>query len=178
MNRVHCLQEGVIQCGHKKINTSFECPHFPLLFIACEVSNTVAIEHLIKCMPCSDLRSHIETITARPDFPQVPVTERRKEIPVLYLLEVEGNGAQCLNVGCAFKVNGRVRVTISNSEILQCHTFTKSIVCVVVPPGYAIGDLCSPPESYEVQSCIGLGETIKDSVGLDSQAYSGISAIE
>ena len=32
MNRAHCLQEGVIMIGHRKIHTSFECPNFPLLF--------------------------------------------------------------------------------------------------------------------------------------------------
>ena len=93
MNRAHCLQEGIIQCGHRKINTSFECRNFPLLFIAGDVSDTVALEH-IKCMPSSDLRGHIETVMARPNLPQVPVTERRNEVPVLYLLEVEGNRAQ------------------------------------------------------------------------------------
>ena len=87
------------------------------------MSDTVAIEYLIKCMPSSDLRGHIETAMTRSDLPQVPITERRNE---------------------AFKINGRV--AISNAEILQCHTFTKCTVCVVVPPGYAIGDLCSPPE--------------------------------
>ena len=147
-----------------------------MLFIAGEVSNGVAIEHLAKCMPRSDLRNHIEAIMASPDLTQVPVTERRKDFPVLYLLEVEGNGAQCLNVGCAFKVNGRD--IISNSEILQCHTFTKCIVCVVVPPGYAIGDLCSPSESYQVLSYIGLGKANRDGNELKSQAYSGISTIE
>ncbi len=41
MNRAHCLQEGVIMIGHRKIHTSFECPNFPLLFIAGEVPDTV-----------------------------------------------------------------------------------------------------------------------------------------
>ena len=118
MNRAHCLQEGVIMFGHRKIHTSFECPSFPLLFIAGEVPDTVAIEHLAKCMSASDLKDHIETVAANAGYPRVPVTERRSGIPVLYLLEVEGNGAQCLNIACAFKVNGRI--TISNAEILQC----------------------------------------------------------
>ena len=172
MNRAHCLQEGIIQCGHRKINTSFECHHFPLLFIAGDVSDSVALEHIVKCMPSSDLRGHIEMVMTKSNLPKVPVTERRNEVPVLYLLEVEGNGAQCLNVGCAFKINGRI--TISNAEILQCHTFTKCIVCAVVPPGYAIDDLCSPPESYQVHSCFGLGDITSDHVGIDSQAASAI----
>ena len=132
MNRAHCLQEGVIFCEHQKINTSFECPNFPLLFIAGDVSPMAAIDHLAKCMPSSDLKDHIESTATMANLSRVPVTERRSAIPVLYLLEVEGNGAQCLNIGCAYKINGRI--TISNAEILQCHTFTKCVVCIVVPP--------------------------------------------
>ena len=73
------------------------------------------------------------------------------------------------------KINGRI--TISNAEILQCHTFTKCVVCIVVPPDYSIGDLCSPPESYQIQSCIGLGNIIRNTADPDPQAYSGVSAI-
>ena len=91
------------------------------------------------------------------------------------LLEVEGNGAQCLNIGCALKVNDRI--TISNTEILQCHTFTTCIVCVVIPPGYSIGDLCSPPESFQILNGIGLGNSYHNIADPDSQAYSGGSAI-
>ena len=176
MNRAHCLQEGIIQYERRKVNTSFECHCFPLLFIADEVTDTVALEHLVKCMPNSDLRDHVETFMSRPNLPRVSISERRNEIPVLYLLEVEGNDAQCLNIGCAFKINGRV--AISNAEILQCHTFTKCVICVVVPPAYAIGDLCSPPESYRVHGCFGLGDVSGDHAGIDSQAYSGASAVD
>ena len=138
-----------IQCECRKVNTSFERHCFPLLFIADDVTDTVAIEHLTKCMPNSDLRDdgHV-----RPNLPRVSISERRNEIPVLYLLEVEGNDAQCLNIGCAFKINGRI--AISNAEILQCHTFTKCIICVVVLPGYAIGDLCPPPRKLSGASLL------------------------
>ncbi len=47
-----------------------------------------------------------------------------------------------------------------------------------MPPGYAIGDLCSPPESYRVQRCIGLGDISSDHAGIDSQAYSDMTAID
>ena len=144
------------------------------IFIAGEVPDTVAIEHLAKCLPASEFKDHIETAVAKAVHPRVPVTDRRSGVPVLYLLEVEGNGAQCLNIGCAFKVNDRI--TISNTEILQCHTFTKCIVCVVIPPGYSIGDLCYPPESFQILSGIGLGNSYQDVADPDSQAYSGGSA--
>ena len=177
INRAHCLQEGIIQCGHSKVNTSFECHHFPLLFIAGSVTDSVALEHLVSCMPSSDLRGHIEAAMETSNLPQVPAIERRSEVPVLYLLEVEGDGAQCLNVGCVFKINGRL--TISNAEILQCHTFTKCLLCTVVPPGYTIGDLCTPPESYQVHGYFSLGEITKEKhPGFSSQVYSGVSAID
>ena len=134
INRAHCLQEGIVQSGHSKINTSFESHDFPLLFIAGDVTVSLALEHLIARMRSSDLREHIETAMARSKVPLVPTTERRSEVPVLYLLEVEGDGVQCLNVGCVLKINGRL--TISNAEILQCHTFTKCLLCTVIPPGY------------------------------------------
>ncbi len=107
---------------------SFECPNFPLLFIAEEVSDKVATEHLAKCLPVSDWKDHVDTALSKAAHCHVPVTDRRSCVPVLYILEVEGNGAQCLNIGCAFKIHDRT--TISNTEILQCHTFTKCIVCV------------------------------------------------
>ena len=111
---------------------SFECPNFPLLFIAEEVSDKVATEHLAKCLPVSDWKDHVDTALSKAAHCHVPVTDRRSCVPVLYILEVEGNGAQCLNIGCAFKIHDRT--TISNTEILQCHTFTKCIVCVWLSP--------------------------------------------
>ena len=177
INRAHCLQEGIIHCEHSKINTSFECHHFPLLFIAGDVPSPVALEHLVRCMPSSELRGQIETAVTAPTFPRVPITESRSKAPALYLLEVEGDGTQCLNVGCVFKVNERL--TISSAEILQCHTFTKCLLCTVVPPGFTIGDLCTPRESYHVHSYFSLGEnTVEKSHDGNSQAYTGVSAIE
>ncbi len=125
----------------KSIYTSFESCHFPLLFIAGDVTVSAALEHLIAYMPSSDLREHIETVMARSNVPLVPTIERRSEVPVLYVLEVEGNGGQCLNVGCVLKINGRL--TISNAEILQCHTFTRCLLCTVVLPGIQLVT-CAP----------------------------------
>ena len=177
INRAHCLQEGIIQSGHAQINTSFEFHHFPLLFVAGTVTATAALEHLIACMPSSYLREHIEAAMARSNVPRVPAVEHRSEVPVLYVLEVEGGGVQCLNVGCVLKINGQL--TISNAEILQCHTFTRCLLCTVVPPGFTIGDLCTPPESYQVHSCHSLGViTNEKDLSSNSQAYSGGSAIE
>ncbi len=129
MNRAHCLQEGIIMLGHRKIHTSFDCRNFPLLFIAEEVSSKIAIEHLLKCLPTSTWKDEVETAFSATTQRRVPVTDRRSNVPVLYVLEVEGNGAQCLNIGCAFRINDRI--TISNTEILQCNTFTKCIVCIL-----------------------------------------------
>ena len=142
INRAHCLQEGIIQGPNGKINTSFEFYHFPLLFVAGAVAIEAALEQLISYMPSSYLKEHIESAAMEMDDPRVPAVEHRSEVPVLYILEVEGDGAQCLNVGCVIKANERL--TISNAEILQCHTFTKCLLCTVVPPGFTIGDLCTP----------------------------------
>ena len=153
INRAHCLQEGIMQGKCGKINTSFEFHHFPLLFVAGAVTADTALEHLIACMPGSYLKEHIESAVTKLDDPRVPAVEHRSEVPVLYILEVEGDGAQCLNVGCVIKVNER----LSNAEILQCHTFTKCMLCTVVPPGFTIDDLCTPPASYQVHSFHSLG---------------------
>ena len=174
INRAHCLQEGIIQGNCGKINTSFEFYHFPLLFVAGEVTTDAALEHLIACMPSSYLKEHIESAVTKLDDPRVPAVEHRSEVPVLYILEVEGDGAQCLNVGCVIKVNERL--TISNAEILQCHT--KCLLCTVVPPGFTIDDLCTPPESYQVHSFHSLGIVAnKNDLNNTSQAYSGGSAV-
>ncbi len=147
------------------------------LIVAGAVTAAAALEHLIACMPGSYLREHIETALTRLNAPRVPVVEHRSEVPVLYILEVEGDGAQCLNVGCVIKVNGRL--TISNAEILQCHTFTRRMLCTVVPPGFTIGDLCTPPESYQVHSLHGLGIVANEKdLSNNLQAYSGGSAVE
>ncbi len=176
INRAHCLQEGIIQGKCGKINTSFEFHHFPLLFVAGAVTADTALEHLIACMPGSYLKEHIESAVTKLDDPRVPAVEHRSEVPVLYILEVEGDGAQCLNVGCVIKVNERL--TISNAEILQCHTFTKCMLCTVVPPGFTIDDLCTPPESYQVHSFHSLGIVAnKKDLSNTSQAYSGGSAV-
>ena len=177
INRALCLQEGSIDLEGSRINTSFESHHFPLLFIAGEVPCPDALEHLIRCMPSSELRGQIEAAVTEATLPKVPATESRSMTPVLYILEVEGDGAQCLNVGCVLKVNERV--TISSAEILQCHTFTKCLLCTVVPPGFTIGDLCTPRESYHVHSYFSLGESVeKNRQDGSSQAYTGVSAIE
>ena len=60
INRALCLQEGSIDFEGSRINTSFEFHHFPLLFIAGEVPCPDALEHLIRCMPSSELRGQIE----------------------------------------------------------------------------------------------------------------------
>ncbi len=73
MNRAHCLQEG-----HRKIHTSFECPYFPLLFIAGEVPDTVAIEHLAKCLPASDLKDHIENSRRKGGTPSCSCQRSKK----------------------------------------------------------------------------------------------------
>ena len=128
-------------------------------------------------MPSSELRGQIEAVATNATVPKVPATESRCMTPVLYILEVEGDGAQCLNVVCVLKVNERI--TISSAEILQCHTFTKCLLCTVVPPGFTIGDLCTPRESYQGHSHFSLGESVEMSrQGGSSQAYTGASAIE
>ncbi len=38
--------------------------------------------------------------------------------------------------------------------------------------------ICAPPESYPVHSCIGLGDVSSDHAGIDSQAYSGATAVD
>ena len=80
-------------------------------------------------MPSSELRGQIEAAVTEATLPRVPATESRSMAPVLYILEVEGDGAQCLNVGCVLKVNERV--TISSAEILQMPHIHK------VPPVYS-----------------------------------------
>ena len=175
INRAHCLQEGIIQGKSGKINTSFEFHHFPLLFVAGDVTIEAALEQLVAYMPSSYLKEHIESAAIKLDDPRVPAVEHRSEVPVLYILEVEGDGARCLNVGCVIKANERL--TISNAEILQCHTFTKCLLCTVVPPGFTIGDLCTPPESYRVHSFHSLGIVAnKHDLSNASQAYAVGSA--
>ena len=49
---------------------------------------------------------------------------------------------------------------------------------VVIPPNFSIGDLCSPPESFQILNCIGLGSAAQNTADPDSPAYSGVSAIE
>ena len=79
---------------------------------------------------------------------KLPTLDKGVGAPVLDIIEVEGSGPQCLNIGCFHKLFDRR--TISNSELLQCHTFTKCIVCAIVAQGYTIQDLCSPAESFGV----------------------------
>ena len=121
-------------------------------------------------MPSSYLKEHIERIVSKLDNPRVPVVEHRSEVPVLYILEVEGDGAQCLNVGCVIRANEKL--TISNAEILQCHTFTKCFLFTIAPPGFTVSDLCTPPESYKIHSFHSLGIVInREDIGTTSQAY-------
>ena len=151
-------------------NTSYEYHHSPLLFVAGDVAIEAALEQLVAYMPSSCMKEHIERVANELDNPKVPAVEHRSEVHVLYILEVEGDGVQCLNVGCVIKANERL--TISNAEILQCHTFTKCILIMVVPPGFTVSDLCTPPESYRVCSFHSLGAAInKDGTGTTSQAY-------
>ena len=71
INRALCLQEGNINFERSRINTSFELHHFPLLFIAGDVPCPDALEHLIRCMPSSELRGQIETAVTAATFPRV-----------------------------------------------------------------------------------------------------------
>ena len=175
INRAHCLQEGIMQGKTGKVNASFEYHHSPLLFVAGDVTIEAALEQLVAYMPSSYLKEHIERVVSKLDNPRVPAVEHRSEVPVLYILEVEGDGVQCLNVGCVIKANERL--TISNAEILQCHTFTKCFLFTIVPPGFTVSDLCTPPESYRVHSFHSLGTVInKDDFGTASQAYAVGSA--
>ena len=170
INRALCLREGTMQGKIGKVNTSYEYHHSPLLFVAGDVAIEAALEQLVAYMPSSCMKEHIERVANELDSPKVPAVEHRSEVHVLYILEVEGDGVQCLNVGCVIKANERL--TISNAEILQCHTFTKCILVVVVPPGFTVSDLCTPPESYRVCSFHSLGAAInKDCTGTTSQAY-------
>ena len=90
---------------HRKVHTSFECHHFPLLFIAEEVSSKIAKEHLLNACLLPLGRTRL-----RQSFPQqrnAEITDRRSSVRVLYVLEVEGNGALCFNIGCTLKINDR-----------------------------------------------------------------------
>ena len=80
-----------------------------------------------------------------------------------------------MNIGCVYKVNDRT--TISNTEILQCHTFTKCIVCTIIFAGYSIWDFCSPPESFQVRSCTGIGSIDLDDAEQKQQMYSGCTSL-
>ena len=143
--------------------------------IAGDVVIEAALEQLVAYMPSSYLKEHIERVVSKLDNPRVPAVEHRSEVPVLYILEVEGDGLQCLNVGCVIRANERL--TISNAEILQCHTFTKCFLLTIVPPGFTVSDLCTPPESYRVHSFHSLGTFAnKDDLGTASQAYAVGSA--
>ena len=146
-----------------------------MLFVAGDVVIEAALEQLVAYMPSSYLKEHIERVASKLDNPKVPAVEHRSEVPVLYILEVEGDGVQCLNVGCVIRANERL--TISNAEILQCHTFTKCFLITIVPPGFTVSDLCTPPESYRVHSSHSLGAVVnKDDPGTASQAYAVGSA--
>ena len=175
INRAQCLREGIMQGKTGKVNTSYEYHHSPLLFVAGDVKIEAALEQLVAYMPSSYLKEHIERIVSKLDNPRVPAVEHRSEVPVLYILEVEGDGVQCLNVGCVIRANERL--TISNAEILQCHTFTKCFLFTIVPPGFTVSDFCTSPESYRVHSFHSLGTVInKDDLGTASQAYAVGSA--
>ena len=170
INRALCLQEGTMQGKTGKVNTSYEYHHSPLFFVAGDVAIEAALEQLVAYMPSSYMKEHIEKVASKLDNPKVPAVEHRSEVHVLYILEVEGDGVQCLNVGCVIRANERL--TISNAEILQCHTFTKCILITIVPPGFTVSDLCTPPESYRVRSFHSLGAAInKDDTDTASQAY-------
>ena len=164
INRALCLQEGIMHGKTGKVNTSYEYHHSPLLFVAGDVVIETALEQLVAYMPSSYLKEHIERIASKLDNPKVPAVEHRSDVPVLYILEVEGDGVQCLNVGCVIRANERL--TISNAEILQCHTFTTCFLITIVPPGFTVSDLCTPPESYRVHSFHSLGAVVnKDNQG-------------
>ena len=47
----------------------------------------------------------------------------------------------------------------------QCHTFTKCLLCTVVPPRFTIDDLCTRPESHQAHSYFSLGDDTEEKPG-------------
>ncbi len=143
----HWLQEGTIGRFGKDLHTSCENHCVPTHFISGELPEEEALEHFVKCIASDEMLSDDFSYSLGVSEKQkLRVLDQRSKTPQFYLLEVEGSGSQCMNSGCFHRTNDRY--TISNTELLQRHTFTKCIVCAIVAQGFAIADLCSPAESY------------------------------
>ena len=108
-------------------------------------------QHLCRCVEIDQRWSHViqnSVLTASSNI--VPVRDKEDSIDSLCILSVNGSNSHSFNVGCFLRVHDKP--VVSNSELLQCHTFTSCMLCIVVPNFFIIQEVVSLTECYEVSS--------------------------
>ena len=106
-------------------------------------------QHLCRCVEIDQQWSHViqnSVLTASRNI--VPMRDKEDSIDSLCILSVNGSNSHSFNVGCFLRVHDKP--VVSNSELLQCHTFTSCMLCIVVPKFFIIQEVVSLTECYEV----------------------------